>query len=273
MAEGECLKVGDKEFCYSRKQPCPCSKAQSYKDHHKAEVDSWGKYLQTRNVQKGPTGRQLESYSRAAEHHHIICVASVGVMLAANDVVKAHAEGTNWCINEKRNLVGLPMWPLHIGHYCSFSRTTPEVRTTTSTHSGVTVTHADAPAPPFKDLPMHDQDHDLYIDEIESELIQVASNLELVEDCQDPDEALKSELDRLSDKYGEQLLTNGTINQGTHRNWENGIEDPYGDWYKPFSMSRSPRPLIHPMSSFTTFEEKLNKYQEAFWLQGQPVHL
>lgn len=273
MAEGDCLKIGEKEFCYSRKSPCPCSKKHKYQDHNKDKVESWGKYLQ-KQAPKVKGNKQLvarlEAVARSAEHHHILCVSAIEQFLAIGQAF-SHAKATTWCINQKKNMIALPMWAMHLMHYCYLSNATPAMKEQKTSYPGVkSFQSATVAPPPFDNLPMHDQDHDLYIKEVDTDLEEVASELPLVEACKDPESSLKQEFERLMEKYSLQLVENGSSMGGTHRNWEKGLNQPESDWYKPFSMSREPRPRIHP-SAGGEFADKMNELHAAFWLEDNPA--
>jgi hypothetical protein len=263
MAEGACLKIDEKEFCYSRAIKCPCSKALDYTSHYKAKVDAWGKYLQLRQVTK--KGKlTLEAYRRASEHHHIVCVSAIQTVIG-DPKVYAYASATTWCINEKVNLIGLPMWALHLMHYCDLLGRDPAMQA--QRVAGVWMPTVEPP--PFSNLPMHDQDHDLYLKEVDDDLAKIATDLPEVKDCQDPEKTLKEEIDQVSKNYSLQLNMNARAYGGTHNAWTAGMNGD-ASWYVAFSMSRSPRKRVHPMYP-GDYEDKLNELHKSFWLEGNPI--
>lgn len=277
MADGDCLKVNGKEFCYSRKQPCPCSKAQDYASHNQATTDSWGKYFQMQLKQRKASDppevtRRWESLARSAEHHHIVCVSAICNFLpAANNKVRQYAEATTWCINDAENLIALPMWAMSLLHYCDMFARRPEVKTE-KVPGAPAWSNLASPVerPPFFNLPMHDQDHDRFLSEVNDDLAAIAQDLTVVSACQDPETTLKEELARVIEKYSMQLTENGASARGTHENWNLGMNIPDSTWYKPFSMSRNPRERIHPIAE-GKYRENMQALHTAFWLDGHPV--
>ncbi|MEM9378337.1 MAG: hypothetical protein AAGB93_00210 [Planctomycetota bacterium] len=273
MAQGDCMKVGEKEFCYSRAAPCPCSKAQNYASHNADKVESWGKYLQKQapKVKGTQIVARIQAVARSAEHHHIVCVSAACKFLA---FPRAHAfaSSTTWCINDSANMIALPMWAMHLMQYCDLLSANPRVKSTETAYGDLpTFVDTNVTPPPFYNLPMHDQDHDLYLKEVDEDMEDIARDLPQVGACQDPEKTLKDELNGVIETYSLQLMENGCSHGGTHRSWVKGIRDPNSDWYKPFSMCRTPRTRVHPMAGSGPYFQKMQDLHTAFWLEGNPV--
>jgi hypothetical protein len=268
MAQGECLRIKENEFCYSRATTKgePCAKHVDYKQWNKAKIDSWGKYLEMRDVvvNKKTKKKKKEAYRRACEHHHIASVAEVGTFIS-NENVRKLAMGTSWCISEKKNLIAMPMWSLHLMYYCDFTRAHPMVRA--EAVRGGFVATVDAP-PLWANLPMHDQDHDLYLDELNDTFSQAAERIAEEGPCQDPQKTLLPDLDKAISMYHQQLLMNGVSHGGTHGAWKQGMNG-LESWYAAFSMSRSPTPRPHPLAGQDQkWQDKLAYLHQAFWLES-----
>jgi hypothetical protein len=193
-------------------------------------------------------------------------VAAIG-KLVANHTARDYAKATTWCINDKANLIGLPMWPLHMMHYCDLLGRSPQVRAEKIAGSFIPPVEA----PPFKNLPMHDQDHGLYLKEVDDDLAKIANDLPEVENCNDPEETLKTEIERVISTYSEQLYMNARAYGGTHNAWMAGMN---GDahWYVAFSMSRDPQYCPHPIRKGHD-QERLLDLRKALWLEDNPVLL
>jgi hypothetical protein len=255
MAEGECLKVGEQEFCYSRAttKGKPCAKHVDYKKWNKVKIASWGKYLELREVivNKKTKRKKKQAYWRACEHHHIASVAEIGHFIQPAKVL-ALAKATTWCISEEKNLIALPKWPLHLMHYCDFAGAAPSI-----------LKKLGDKGPLFANLPMHDQDHDLYSKELCGTFTKMAAKLAKPAKCKKPDKTLIPDLNNAISIYHTQLTTRGE----THAAWKLGMSGTPG-WYAPFSMSITPREYPHPLKGKNNEQwlDKLARLYEAFQL-------
>ncbi len=171
-------------------------------------------------------GRKLR-VNKEYEAHHLLCIACVTEFIGKKAKLKKIVEQTEWCINAKKNMIGMPRWGHTIKWYCNLAcqgEILEKVK-----------------APPFKDLPQHDYDHNSpkgYTKEVEGELKELAREIEESTDKHEEVVAtLKAELDGLSDDFRGRLTSRGERCDGTHKAWKKGAKDPHSDWYLPFSMA------------------------------------
>ena len=138
---------------------------------------------------------------------------------------------TKWCVNDAENMIALPLWPHTFQWYVKFNKTGYLYRTTLD-------------EPPFKNLAMHDYDHDQYNKDV-SEALKSAVNKVKAKKKKHKEAVatLVSQLNAVVSKY------RGTLTgRGTHRAWLAGLSGS-SDWYKAFSLSKtSPTPKAFPAS-------------------------
>ncbi|MEW6381913.1 MAG: AHH domain-containing protein [bacterium] len=197
-----------------RKSTCGCG--EKYVKNC-APSPPWPKYPQQQVTKKG----KLITRWRSHEAHHVLCVASVTKALSGV-IAKKILRQTEWCINVKENMIALPMWAHTIQWYC--------------TRKGNLKENVEK-IPPFKNLPMHNSDHDSYIDEVDTKLENIVEKLEKKADNHEEcSKQLKSKLNKLRDEYKNELIRRGKRRGGTHKAWEKGREK-VKEWYFPFSMA------------------------------------
>jgi hypothetical protein len=211
-------KRGSKKgkFCGIPGNPCECGN-----DYIKICEPGWSSHTFARLV-KAQGG--AFSFQKKYEAHHVVCVAPVSSELIAKPSIEGVIKETQWCINNKDNMLAMPLWGHTVKWYC------------TITAAGGSVA-SDIPAPPFANIPQHDWDHNCkegYTYEVE----QAAKNL-----AQDAEEAgheispedLKGALDGLSSDFKSLLSERGARQSGTHEAWKSG--GTQADWCQPFSMA------------------------------------
>jgi hypothetical protein len=169
-------------------------------------------------------------FDKKYEAHHIVCVAPVTEHLLGGKLKTVIIE-TKWCINNKTNMMAMPLWGHTVKWYCSF---------VTSAAGKVTgAIRSRRGAPPFQDIPQHDFDHNCkegYTWEVENAVKQ------LVKDIKDSGHTLKGddlveELNDLADDFREKLLDErGVRKGGTHDGWKLGQKGD-DEWCHPFSMA------------------------------------
>jgi hypothetical protein len=209
------------QFCALRTDSCDCGN--KYQENCKP---SWATF-------KYPQKYNLSSQRRAFEAHHLLCVASVTKIVAIdpdlNDVIKQ----TKWCINQKDNMIGLPMWAHTLRYYCNLIAGT--VRTVAQDDG--TKKSRMAP-PPFQNLVQHDYDHGAYIDEVDAELAKIVKQMKkAVKAHEERKDELRDKLNKLIRSTRSTITRKGMRGGGTHKCWEKGMNDPKSDWYLPFSMA------------------------------------
>jgi hypothetical protein len=206
------------KFCAVPGTPCECG-------HDYIEIcnPGWGSFTFERLIRL-----QLKtiSFGKKYEAHHVLCVSSVSKELVANENIDRIIRETQWCINDKPNMMAMPLWGHTVKWYCSI------------TASGGSVNVAQPP-PPFADIPQHDWDHNCklgYRHETDEAMKGVAKDVQ--EAGHDfTGQNLKSLLDSLSEEFQTTLKTRGERNLGTDTSWKQGSQDPTSRWYEPFSMA------------------------------------
>ena len=229
MSEGTHVegKNGNK-FCALRKPKCPTG--EYYKD----------------NGQPTWTGK--------SQAHHLLCVAEVTKFIGKDKEVKSAVENTTWCINRKKNMLGLPVGSATIKSYCD------------QAISGVAL--EDLKAPDWENWPQHTTDHPDYNIEVEDALntnVAAAVKKNLAEH-EDPSGDLAGVLDDESGAFLGLLVARGErVGPGTHKAWQKGAKQPTSDWYEPFSMAASPTKRTFPGMGFNAaLANKILKMWKTF---------
>ena len=155
-------------------------------------------------------------------------VASVTSEITANDNIKDEiVENTKWCVNDKANMIALPLFEMTFLHY---------------------LIQGDAAPPPFASLPMHNYDHAAFQKEVADHLKQIGADAEdNTADHEEVTAELLGALNGLRDKYKPDLAARGTRGKTTHGEFIYAMNAPEGDqaaeqWYIPFSMAAKPSP-------------------------------
>jgi A nuclease family of the HNH/ENDO VII superfamily with conserved AHH len=202
--------------------PGPAKGANNYRKVCKPA--KWGKYTLTKLKDGVPTPYGYEA-------HHIVCVSPTTTILLEGSKIGKTVEQTEWCINQKKNMVALPLWGHTVQWYCQIDEDGGKIR-------------ARRKAPDFANRPQHDIDHnseDGYTSEVKLELVklakQVAAKAHEVEG-----QNLAKKLDDLSDKFRQDLADRGrrptSKGKGTHAGWQAAQkETPDPKWCHPFSMA------------------------------------
>jgi A nuclease family of the HNH/ENDO VII superfamily with conserved AHH len=162
------------------------------------------------------------------EAHHILCVSPVTKVLAGNPDIQPAIAETEWCINNKDNMVAMPLWGHTVRHY---------IYATQEAEGDLDKLKA----PAFENWPQHNIDHNSsegYTQEIHDECTRIAFAIEKSGHKLKGD-ALKKKLDKLSGEWLDELKRRGSRRQGgTHRAWKMGARNPEGSsWIHPFSMA------------------------------------
>jgi hypothetical protein len=124
-------------------------------------------------------------------------------------------------------------------------------------------------APPFKDLPQHDWDHNggkSYREEVEKSLTQIASDISDSMDVHKVNPAdIKAQLNTTARGFRSALKARGKRNKGTHRQFKAELAKDAGlrmDWYKPFSMSSFASTKGYPAQHF---QDEVKKKVKSFF--------
>jgi hypothetical protein len=211
-------------FCAVRAEKCQLH-GNKYKENG-APSTPWGTFVQGSS----------ERVDKEHEAHHILCIASVTEFIIGNSKIKAIVENTPWCINDKPNMMPMPLWGHTIQHYC-------DLGAAGATKNALAALTGQDDRPPFENIPMHDYDHNSTKGykkaDVDTAVKKVAQRLEESKKAhEDKTKELKAELDRLSRTLGKLLsLRGGARCGGTHAAWKKGKTAPNSDWYLPFSMA------------------------------------
>ncbi len=211
-------KRGSKKgkFCGIPGNPCDCGN-----DYIKICEPGWVTHTFARLV-KAESG--AFSFQKKYEAHHVVCVAPVSSELISKSSIEGVIKETQWCINNKGNMLAMPLWGHTVKWYCSI------------TAAGGSVA-SDIPAPPFANVPQHDWDHNCkegYTWEVEQAAKKLAKETEAKGHEADPED-LKGDLEDMSDDFKSKLDQRGNRKGGTHDCWKNGADSE--DWCQPFSMA------------------------------------
>jgi hypothetical protein len=166
-------------------------------------------------------------YPEKYEAHHILCVASVTECILGMPGIQGAVRKTQWCINNKPNMIALPLLGHVVKYYCDIDDS-----------DNFTAIKRQVP-PPFNGVPCHDVSHDLYQEEVEQALMQIACNVK----DQDHDvqaDSLREDLVSHSEHFGEELKARGMRKGGVHEGWRLAHRKrpgPDPEWNHPFSMA------------------------------------
>jgi hypothetical protein len=210
-------------FCSLRTEECPCGN--KYKDIMKG-TESWGRYKQKH--------RTLIAVERSPEAHHVLPVASVTANITANTKIRPEVvENTKWCVNDKPNMIALPLFEMTFTHY--LVKHDPDADAT-------------IPPPPFAGLPMHNYGHAAFQKEVGEELEEVAEDAKTnTQNHEEASETLLAALNQAREDFMLELNSRGKREKGTHVEFLNAITGSAPKWYVPFSMAEKPEHRAFPV--------------------------
>ena len=211
-------KRGEKKgkFCGIPGTPCECGN-----DYIEICEPGWSDHTCPRLVRA--SGGKF-SFDKKYEAHHVLCVAPVSSEIIGKPGIAGVVAATKWCINNEDNMLAMPLWGHTVMWYCDIAEDGGEI-------------DDDSPAPPFKNVPQHDWDHNCsegYTWEVEKELRKLADKLKEKGHKVQPKD-LKGELDDLSSDFKDLLEERGKRKGGTHKMFTGGGTGK--DWCQPFSMA------------------------------------
>lgn len=211
--------------------------------------------------------KQVYVVRRSYEAHHLLCVSQIGKVIVdgtEKSGLKSIVDQTEWCINAKVNMLALPMWGHTIMWYCNgfssiVSSSLPRIASILTDRRKT---------PPFEDLPQHNFGHSgrdvttSYNKEVEERLQKVINAIEKSKlEHDDKAGKLESLLNSMADFMRTNLKNRGMRSGGTHSCWM----DSKPQWYAPFSMAQSPRPIPHPKDTGEEMIQKVKRLAEALW--------
>jgi hypothetical protein len=245
-------------FCALRAEPCNCSINQPYIKNAKAKATWWSKTTFARRVKMKKASDSF-TFQKEPEAHHLVCCAPVREFLIDDAGIATVIKATAWCINNKDNMKPMPLWGHTIQHYCT---------TATATATAAPSFKAVVAAPAFKNIPQHDFDHNgkCYIVEIEEDVKAVAATVKKNKSKHTVAvQALKTDLDGLSKKWGGELDTRGKRGAGgsTHAAWLAAKAGSTANWCLPFSMAIAAK--VKPRAFPAQTSAWMKRIRDAIW--------
>lgn len=218
---------------------CSCSSPNDYQENGKAPA-SWGVALKkdargaleflTKGKGKNNSGRD----ERRFEAHHLLCVSPVNAEITGNTEIDQLVRNTRWCVNDKGNMMPMPMMAHTVYWYSMLGQLTP---------------------PPFQNLPQHDWDHIHYVREVTSRLQIIARGGAAKKKGHEVESKdLQSDLKTSSRTFRKLLELRGLRNSGTHAARSAGE-------CAPFSMASTALVMQRPFPK-GMFDEKVRKWFE-----------
>jgi hypothetical protein len=204
---------------------------------------------------------------KSYEAHHLLCVAQINGVVIAEGQERGLGEivsATEWCINKKENMLGMPMWGHTVMWYCNGFKS---IVKSTLGQVGAVLSER-TKAPPFKDLPQHNFGHSgrtlptSYNREVGARLLRIINAIEKSKSEHTEKIAeLISQLNATSELMRTTLKERGVRSGGTHTCWLNS--PPL--WYAPFSMAQTARPIPHPKDGGEEMIWKIQNLAKALW--------
>jgi len=216
--------------CWKKLAKCAVTlyEQDSHRDVSEAKSPGFGKH--------GERGTEWQS-------HHILCICAMGDRTDGTDS-KLTQElddalyGTDWNINEKLNMIGLPQKKKYREAYIKIEKMKPALQAAEWAKAGT-----DQKVLPA-DLPAHNIDHNLYTDEAITYLQDnVWSKFKTGGKTHETRaEWLKTQLENASKEFEKRLLNRGARRKnGTVAAWQKRFKKPKDKfWANPFSMAAVP---------------------------------
>ena len=202
-------------------------------------------------------------FDKQYEAHHLVCVSAVtNKLLSRSTIIKPVIKQTKWCINNKDNMLAMPLWGHTVKWYCSITAADVKVKNPLRKIKGK------VPAPPFQNIPQHNWDHignECYLWEVEEEVDKLADDVES-SPHQLKGKKLEDRLKTLSTNFKNKLVAKkggrGWRKGGTDAAWglaQKPTPDP--EWCHPFSMASNGKVTSKGFPA-RDFGEELTKWIE-----------
>jgi hypothetical protein len=202
------------KFCATPGAP-PCECGNNYRTVCEPGWSARAVFTRIINFATGPA-----PVEKGYEAHHVLCVSSVNEAIFGKKGIQKIIRETEWCINAKGNMLGMPLW----GHTVMWYTFEGHIR-----------------PPGWEDIPQHDWDHNCatgYTEEVTGELKGLADDIEEAKDNHEADaDNIAGALRNLSKSFKERLQSRGQRHGGTHQCWKLAQKDPDAEWSWPFSMA------------------------------------
>jgi len=195
-----------------------------------------------------------DPFPKKYEAHHILCVSPVSeTLLGQPETSKIYgAVGqTDWCINNKKNMLGMPLWGHTVKYYCQVTSA-----------GGSLLAGAALGPPPWAHLPQHDIDHNSkegYTWEVEKQMERISAKVEKASHALSG-ASLAAALDSWSAKFEAELKRRATRKGGTYNAWKLA-QAPTSDpqWSQPFSMASDGK-VSSPAFPVRNFNDKVQRW-------------
>jgi hypothetical protein len=218
-------------FCsLAAEKPCAdCGQSENYIEICEPQTSGWtADYAFARLVN---SKIKPFVFAKKFEAHHVACVAPVTGVIAGDSALQDVVHQTKWCINKQSNMLAMPLWGHTVKWYCRITMASAAVDIDGSKL-----------APPFKNIPQHDFDHNCkegYTWEVEEALKKLAEKCKKANKEHKLKEGdLAALLDRVSKGFKAMLDSRGNRKGGTHEAWGLAQEEPPDkEWCHPFSMA------------------------------------
>lgn len=185
----------------------------------------------TKGKGRGGSGQD----ERRFEAHHILCVSPVNGEITTNTKIDQIVAGTKWCVNDKINMMPMPMMAHSVFWYVWLKQTLLP--------------------PPFCNLPQHDWDHGAYVKEIVERLKVVAKAAERKKQAHEAESKdIKQDMDTSAKRFKTLLELRGMRSGGTHAAWSKRVCDP-------FSMASKGRIKSKPFPA-GKLDEKIKQWRD-----------
>jgi len=209
-----------KDFCPVPGTPCKCPEANNYQDNCEPSWASGWRFAM------GTTGKSEGGW----QAHHVLSISCVNWLpdeTEKREALQRVLEVTVWCINNKDNMLAMPMFGMTIMHYTDVMNDRYYI--------------VDFPSPPFRNIPQHDFEHNTtggYCTEVKDDIAALWGQIaKAAKKHIKSKSGIQGRLNTLSDKWQGILETRGMRLGGTHKGWKKGMASPESNWYLPFSMA------------------------------------
>ena len=258
----------ENKFCTVPVSPKNCGDVTGCADYIDVckPVPEWTGHAFDRIINYKLSGPKVQT--KQYEAHHIVCVGPATKRLSGNPDIRGPIRQTEWCINNKDNMMAMPVWGHTVKWYCSISA------------SGGAAIAGAVKAPLFENIPQHDFDHNSkegYTWEVDKRLEELASAVE-EKDHELSGDALQERLRLMAQHFRTQLDIRGrTRRGGTHQAWiaardlANANQPVPDMWCLPFSMASDAK-VSRWGFPLRTFNQKLQAWIDrlARGIQGVP---
>ena len=211
-----------KAFCPVPGAPCKCPEGNNYQTNcEPAWAHGWRFVVGT------------EGNDAGWQAHHVLSISCVNWLpnkAAKREPLMRVLKVTKWCINNKDNMLAMPMFGMTIMFYT-------DVLTKKYYKIG-----KDFLPPKFENIPQHDFEHNGklgYCSDVKKDVEKLWDQVAKAEKQHlKSKDGIAGKLNKLSEKWKKELLEErGMRLGGTHKGWKKGLGAADSNWYLPFTMA------------------------------------